>query len=336
MPVATLPTIAGLRPLLAVPGGRVTVEGGPFGIHDTRLPVVRIGTREARLVFATPWELATIVPADIDGGRLPVRVEGAPGAAALFEVGRLVATGLHQVDSPAVDREGTVYLTCSGTRGQQTPVSIYRVRDGGPREVFVTGLTNATSLAIGPDGALYATSRFDGSVSRIDEQGRPEPVASDLGIACGLAFGPDGTMYVGDRSGTVFQLDATGETRTFASLPPSVAAYHLAVGPDGALFVAGPTMAPRDRVYRIDPNGRVEVFASGFGRPQGLAFSPSGTLYVVEALAGVAGLYRVDGHGPPELVLSAPSLIGVAFDPRGGLVVASNETAWRFSETPPL
>lgn len=321
---------------MAVPGGRVTVEGGPFGVHDTHLPVVRIGACEARLVHAAPRELSMLVPAGLDGGRVPVRVEDAPGASVFLEVGRLVAAGIHQVDSPAIDREGNIFLTCSGTRGQQTPVSIYRVRNGGPREVFVTGLTNATSLAIGPDGALYATSRFDGSVSRIDQQGRAETVVSDLGIACGLAFGADGVMFVGDRSGTVFRIEASGETRTFASLPPSMAAYHLAVGPDGSLFVAGPTMAPQDHVYRIDPTGRVEVFASGFGRPQGLAFGPSGVLYVVEALAGVAGLYRVDGHAPPELVVSAPALVGAAFDPRGGLVVASNETAWRFGETPPL
>ena len=321
---------------MAVPGGRVTVEGGPFGVHDTHLPVVRIGTHEARLVFATPRELSTLVPPGLEGARVQVRVEDAPGASVFVEVGRVVATGIHQVDSPAVDPEGTVYLTCSGTRGQQTPVSVYRVRDGGPREVFVTGLTNATALAMGPDGALYVTSRFDGSVSRIDAQGRAETVVSDLGIACGLAFGGDGAMYVGDRSGTVFRVEASGETRTLATLPPSVAAYHLAVGPDEAVFVAGPTMGSRDHVYRIDPAGRVDVFASGFGRPQGLAFGPSGALYVVEALAGVVGLYRVTGHAAPELVLSAPSLVGVAFDPRGGLVVASNETAWRFSETLPL
>jgi sugar lactone lactonase YvrE len=202
--------------------------------------------------------------------------------------------------------------------------------------VFVAGVTNATSLAVGPDGSLYVTSRFDGSVSRLDAEGRVETVASDLGIACGLAFDADGGMFVGDRSGTVFRIEPSGETRTFATLPPSVAAYHLATGPDGALYVAGPTMAPRDHVYRLDPSGRREVFATGFGRPQGLVFGPSGALYVVEALAGVAGLYRVDGRSTPELVLSAPSLVGVAFDPTGGLVVASNETAWRFAGTSAL
>jgi sugar lactone lactonase YvrE len=209
-------------------------------------------------------------------------------------------------------------------------VSIYRVHDSGLREVFVTGLTNATSLAIGPDGLLYVTSRFDGTVSRVHEDATTEVVASDLGIACGLAFGPDGTMYVGDRSGTVFRVDPSGEARPLASLPPSVAAYHLAADRASNVYVTGPTLAPCDHVYRIAPDGTVDIIASGFGRPQGLAVGPRGDLFVVEALAGVAGLYRLRPEGA-ELVVAATELVGVAFDPRGGLVVASDDAAWRFA-----
>ena len=67
---------------------------------------------------------------------------------------------------------------------------------------------------------------------------RVETVASDLGVACGMAFGPDGTLFVGDRSGTVFRVSPTGRVLPFATLPPSVAAYHLAMGPAGRLYVA--------------------------------------------------------------------------------------------------
>jgi sugar lactone lactonase YvrE len=168
-------------------------------------------------------------------------------------------------------------------------------------------------------------------VSRIDADGRAEVVASDLGIACGVAFAPDGTMYVGDRSGTVFRIEPSGETHTFASLPASVAAYHLAADTTGSVYVTGPTLAPRDHIYRIAADGTVGTLTTTFGRPQGLAVGPRGDLYVVEALAGSAGLYRVDEAGEPSLVVAASTLVGVAFDPRGGFVVASNDTAWRFS-----
>jgi sugar lactone lactonase YvrE len=328
-----VPEIVSLRPLLAVPGGRVSIYGGPFAVDFRHPPMVRVGAHDARVVFAAPDQVSFVVPPALDPGQVPIRVNDAPGSAPLLEIGASIATGVHQVDNPAIGADGRVYLTCSGTRGQQTPVSVYRVHESGLREVFVTGLTNATSMAVGPDGYLYVTSRFDGTVSRVHEDGTAEVVASDLGIACGLAFGPDGTLFVGDRSGTVFRVDASGEARTLATLPPSVAAYHLAADGEGTLYVTGPTLASRDQVYRIAQDGTVAVMATGFGRPQGLAVGPRGDLFVVEALAGAAGLYRLRPDGA-ELVVAATSLVGVAFDPRGGVVVASGEAAWRFAAVP--
>jgi sugar lactone lactonase YvrE len=324
-------TITGLDPSLAIAGGRVTLRGDGFGPIGERVPMVRVGTHSADVLFAARDRLAVRVPEDLEG-LLPVRLDDTPGTAVMLDCGTVVARGVHQVDSPAVGVDGTVYLTCSGSRGQQTPVSVYRVGADLVRDVFVTGITNATSLAFGPDGRLYVSSRFDGTVSRIDAEGRAEIIASELGIACGLAFAPDGTMFVGDRTGTVFRVLPSGETTTLATLPPSIAAYHLAVSDDRSLYVTGPTLAPRDYVYRIGPDGDVSVLAPTFGRPQGLAVARDGQLYVVEALAGVSGLYRLDPQGRAELVLSAPGLVGVAFDPRGGLVVATGDTAWKFTK----
>jgi streptogramin lyase len=68
--------------------------------------------------------------------------------------------------------------------------------------------------------------------------GTTEAFAHDLGVACGLAFAPDGMLFVGDRSGTIFRVDPNGHATTFATLPASVAAFHLAIGPDGALYVS--------------------------------------------------------------------------------------------------
>lgn len=332
---AVVPTIVSIAPSLALPGGRVSLEGGPFVVEGPSLPVVRVGSRPALVSFAAPSRVTFWVPADAGEGRIPVLLEEWPGTAALLDIGARIASGIHQVDSPAVDARGHVYLTCSGSRGQETSVSVYRVTESGRREVFVTGITNATSLAIGPDDRLYVSSRFDGTVSRIDVDGHADVIAGDLGVACGLAFGPDGAMFVGDRSGCVFRVEPGGDAKVLASLPPSVAAYHLAAAPNGDLFVTGPTLASRDSVYRIDPEGQVSVFATGFGRPQGVAVGPDGHLYVVEALAGACGVFRIDRDGGGAvLVLAAPSLVGLAFAPTGGLVVASNDSAWRFPDQP--
>jgi len=165
----------------------------------------------------------------------------------------------------------------------------------------------------------------------VSVDGETEPFAHDLGVACGLAFSSDGTLFVGDRSGTIFRVDDSGRAETFASLPPSVAAFHLAFGPDQAVYVTGPTLSSYDELYRIAPDGTITTRYGRFGRPQGLTFDPDGALVVVEALAGLSGLYRISPGGAPELVLSGPGLVGVAFDAAGNIVVASNDTVYRLS-----
>jgi sugar lactone lactonase YvrE len=329
MPPALAPRISSVFPLWAIEGGRVTISGDGFGL-EPQPPEVRLGNLTATLASASRQSLTAIVPAGLDGGHTPVRVSTAPGETAYVEIGAPIATGLHQVDSPAFDPEGNLYVTFSGSRGQEAPVSIYIVHRDGSREPFVSGLANPTSMAVDANGQLFVSSRFDGSVHRIARDGSVTMVATDLGVACGIAFGPTGALFVGDRSGSILRVD-DGRASQFAAIPPSVAAFHLAFGPDGWLYVTAPTLAPRDVVYRVSPEGQVDVFCEGFGRPQGLAFDSEGHLYVVDAVAGDSALYRmrIDRPGIKEIVLSGGGLIGLAFDPRGGMVLASPETVYR-------
>jgi sugar lactone lactonase YvrE len=318
-----------VRPLWAVEGGLVTIDGDGFSL-DPALPQVRIGGLPARLALASERSMTAVVPRGLDGGRTPVRIEDSPGETAFVDVGAPLATGLHLVDNPAYDLDGNLYVTFSGSRGQQSPVSIYVVRRDGSREPFVSGIPNPTSMAFDSDGRLFVSSRFDGSVHRIDPDGTVAPYASDLGVACGIAFGPDGSLYVGDRSGSILRVE-DGRAIVVASIPPSVAAFHLAFGPDGALYVTAPTLSARDRLYRISPDGGVDVLYEGFGRPQGLAFDAQGRLYVVDSLAGSSGVYRMRPEHPAEIeqLLDGGEVIGIAFDPRGGVVLASSDTAYR-------
>jgi sugar lactone lactonase YvrE len=322
------PQIKSVRPEAAIEGGRIRIEGAGFVVDGPRLPEVVVGGERARVVFASSTAISATVPT-LPGGRTAVLVEGIGGSTAYVDIAASFATGLHQVDNPVFDPDGNLYVTYSGTRGQEVPVSIFRVRPNGTRETFSSGIVNPTSMAVDPDGRLYVSSRFEGTVYRVGDDGTLAPFATDLGVACGLAFSPDGTLFVGDRSGTIFKVDRRGHADAFATLPTSVAAFHLALAPDGALHVTAPTLSAYDAVYRIAPDGAVSLRYEGFGRPQGIAFDGSGRLYVVEALAGSSGLYRFTANGLPELVLSGPSLVGVAFDPRGGYVVTSNDTAFR-------
>ncbi len=321
-----------VRPLWAIEGGRVHIEGEGLPV-DPDLPLVRVGGVPARLAKASTTALTLIVPDGLDGGQTPIRIDQLAGETAYIEVGAPFATGVHQVDNPAYDRHGNLYVTFSGSRGQQAPVTIFVVRPDGTREPFVSDVPNPTSLAFDREGQLFVSSRFDGSVHRISADGRSTLHATELGVACGLAFGSDGALFVGDRSGSILRIDDRGRTETFATLPPSVAAFHLAFGPDGALYVTGPTLGPNDGVYRITADGHPALWASGFGRPQGLAFDASGHLYVVDALAGASGVYRLRMGAPAEreLVLSGGALIGLAFDPHGGIAVATSDSVYRLA-----
>src|SRR4029077_1632282 len=185
------------------------------------------------------------------GGSVPIRIDGVSSDTPFVDIAGTFASGLHQVDNPVLDRDGNLYVTYSGTRGQEVPVSIFRVRPNGTRETFSSGIVNATSMAFDPAGRLYVSSRFEGTVYRVDEDGGVESFATDLGVACGLAFGADGTLFVGDRSGTLFKVDGHGKAAPFASIPPSVAAFHLAVAPDGGVYVTAPTLSAYDSVYRV-------------------------------------------------------------------------------------
>ena len=322
-----MPHLTSLEPVRVVEGGRLWLHGDGFPQPESTADLVTIGGLPARLAFASSDRLAVIVPSGLDGGETPVKVTWVPGATLYARAGTMLATGLHQVDNPVFGADGAAYVTYSGSRGQEASVSIFRIpAGGGAREPFVHGLVNPTSMVVGPDGRLYVSSRFEGRVYRVFEDGRYEVIASDLGVACGLAFDVEGSLYVGDRGGTIFRIHPSGRTEKFASVPSSVAAFHLAMSPDGNLYVSAPTLASYDTVRRISPNGAVETLDIPFGRPQGLAFDPEGTLHVVEALAGASGVYAVRPGSPPELIVAGAGLVGLAFGRGGELAVASNES----------
>ena len=110
----------------------------------------------------------------------------------------------------------------------------------------------------------------------------------------------------------------------FATLEPSVSAYHFAFGPHGDLFVTGPTTSSFDSVYKIDPHGTTSTFYRGLGRPQGLAFDVAGNLYVAASLSGKRGIVKITPQAHASLAVSGESLVGLAFAPGRAAVLATN------------
>lgn len=323
---------ASVQPRWAVPGGVVRLEGTDLPLQAGGPPRVHVGGVQARVQSASASRVRLVVPVLDDDGWLPVQVDPGGLVAGELLVARPVATGLHQVDSPAYDGLGRLYVTHSGSRGVKIPIPLYRLHADGAREPLAIDLPNPTSMALGPDGAMFVSSRFEGQVYRLAENDAVEVYASDLGVPTGLAFSRDGVLFVGDRSGSILRVTRGREVDVFATLPASVAAFHLAFGPDDCLYVSAPTLSAHDAIYRITPDRLVDTVYDGFGRPQGLAFAGDGMLYVAEALAGASGIYRLDvsSSAPvPELVVATPVVVGLAMDPVQGLVIASNDTVWK-------
>jgi len=279
-------------------------------------------------LMSRPGRVAFRIPEQATTGLIEVRTPTGVSNAAPMRVARELSAGLHPVTSPAVSRSGMIYATISGQRGKQTPVSVVRISPDGRGTPFVTGILNATGLAFSPEGDLFVTSRAEGNVYRIDGAGESTLYAEGMGVATGAVFDPAGNLFVGDRSGTIFKIDPQRKIFVYATLEPSVSAYHLAVDREGTLYVTGPTLSSNDAIWAIDTHGDARAWFRGLGRPQGLALAKDGNIYVTASLRGRRGLVRVTEDGEATLVLAGANLVGVAFSPLGNTVLATNEAVY--------
>lgn len=335
-----IPRIEGVSPAAAIPGGEMELRGSGFTSRSFARPLVRFGEAEGSIAMAGPQRLVVRVPEGANGGA--VRVLSGSGESQPFpvSVGMQIADNLHPVANPVVDGEGNTYVTFSGPRGQRVPVSLYKVTANFSVKPFVTSLTNPSGLAVDRSGHLFVSCRHDGTIHRVFPDGRVEQWIEGMGVATGLAFDRDHNLYVGDRSGTIFKISPAREIFVFATLEPSVAAYHLAFHPSGELYATGPTTSSFDRVYRISQGGEVTTFFRGLGRPQGIAFDRDGNLYVAASLGGRRGIVRVSQLGRAELVLSGGSVVGMALLPAGRAFVATSNALfsldWEVRGTPLL
>jgi sugar lactone lactonase YvrE len=266
--------------------------------------------------------------AELGTSDIRVSKNGSTSTPVHYEVGRRLAMNLHPVANPAIDTDGNIYVTYSNRRGQKTPVSIYKVTPKGAVTPFATDIMNATGLAFGMNGDLFVSSRFEGSIYTVDHGGNVRIFTEGMGIATGIAFDRSGNLYVGDRSGTIFKIGPDKETFVFATLEPSIAAYHLAFGLDDHLYVSGPTTSSFDCVYRISPSGEVGRFFTGLGRPQGIAVDIQGAIYIVASYRGRRGIYRFRG-GEPEAIVAGTGLIGLAFDYEDNMLVVDSGSLYR-------
>jgi sugar lactone lactonase YvrE len=327
---ASAPHLDRVTPIAAMPGGNIDVHGShlePLGHH---IPRATIGDIPAPVILSRPTHATIRVPEGAISGDLVLHRSATGSNPLNLRIAVPMAENLHPVANPAVDADGNVYATVSGTRGQAVPVSIFQIQRDFQVRPFVRDLLNATALAFGPDGFLYVSSRAEGTVYRVSPEGAVSSYAEGMGIATGIAFDREGNLFVGDRSGTIFKIGrasdgSNGEIFVYATLEPSIAAYHLAFNDAGTLFVTGPTTSSNQAIHAIDRDGNATVFYQGLGRAQGMAFDVNGNLYVAASLRGQRGIIRIDPHREATLVISGNNIVGLAFLEEDCAVLATRD-----------
>ncbi len=286
---------------------------------------MRFGELEGTVVVSADDLVIARVPQGASTGPVVVSTNGHSSNAQQLNVAVTIAENLHPVANPALDAEGNIYVTFSGSRGQKVPVSIFKIDTSYNVKPFLTGMMNPTAIAFDRAGEMYVSSRFDGTVYRVAANGTMSTYAEGMGVATGMALDKAGNLYVGDRSGTIFKIARDRQIFVFATLEPSVSAYHLALGPAGDLYVTGPTTSSYDSVYKISAQGDVAVFYRGLGRPQGLAFDRAENLYVAASLAGKRGIVPITPEGTASMGGAGSGLVGLAFAPgKTAILVTTN------------
>ena len=321
------PQIAQVTPEAAITGGEFQISGKGFARAER--PRVTIGDVTAPIIIGSDSFVIVRVPEGASAGELIIESGPQASQAWTCDIGVGIAENLHPVSSPAVDRFGNIYSTFSGSRGQKVPVAIYKIDLNFNMKPFISDMMNATGLVFDREGMLYVSSRFEGVIYQITANGNLSLYVEGMGVATGLAFDEEENLYVGDRSGTIFKISPDRQIFVFATLEPSISAYHLAYGPDRYLYVTGPTTSSFDSVYRISHTGEVETFYRGLGRPQGMDFDEHGNLYVAASLAGRKGVVRIGEDRKPELFVSGPSIVGLAFTPSKAMIVSTTSALYR-------
>ncbi len=203
------------------------------------------------------------------------------------------SSGLSGPIGLAFDGSGSLYVANADNS------TIEEFNSGGTGSVFATaasGVNNPAGLAFDASGNLYVANQGNYTVEEFGPGGTGSVFAtttSGISNPYGLAvYG--GNLYVANHGdNTVEKFNASGIGSTFASFSTNgVGAYlveptGLAFDSSGNLYVATP--ADGGDILKIDPEGDMSVFASGFGAAQFLAIDvPEPSSFLLAALGVVS------------------------------------------------
>jgi glucose/arabinose dehydrogenase len=183
----------------------------------------------------------------------------------------------------------------TGRSAKELPVDKLKVPAGFKVEVWVDGVPEARSLALGDKGTVFVSNRNAKNVYAVVDSGGKREVKTllrGLDAPNGIVFNK-GTLYVAERGritrydGIENQLDNPGEGKVVVdNLDPNRQPGHfwkfMAMGPDGKLYfnigAPGNIVMPtymQASIMRVDPaSGVLETVALGVRNSVGFDWNP--------------------------------------------------------------
>jgi hypothetical protein len=213
----------------------------------------------------------------------------------------VVASNIAYPTDLAFASDGRLLVTSSTGPGS----NIVQVAPDGSTSVFASGFSYPTSI-IAVGNQLYVTPGGDGTLVRVDLSGNVYPFLSGFSAPngpYGVSYDGSTTLYFVDHgTGRIFKTDLAGNVTLLGTLTP-FGVSETAVAPDGTVFVNDLLAAT---VYRIDSQGNITPFATGFSGKSIPLFAGPGPMVVDH----IGNLFVGDGNSvwkftpPPGVALN--------------------------------
>jgi len=190
--------------------------------------------------------------------------------------------------------------------------------------VFSTpGVDNALGggIAAGPDGRMWITDLFGGTVDAITTNGAVTQFAAPGG-AQGIAAGPRSQgrvlWFTRQNPPSLNRITTAGTITTFPLPAPAGRPVSVVAGPDGAMWFTTWNSAT---IGRISAHGHITQFPLAGGQtPESLTVGPDGNLWFVDFFANKIG--RITPRGAITLFSGATGGLRSIAAWRGALYVA--------------
>src|SRR5438477_6814615 len=156
--------ITRIEPSAAIEGGKIWIYGNGFNPEEYAELQLKFGEVPGRIFMISNSRMLALVPDDAQPNGVTIEVKNRSAHTNRLILGRKLASNLHPVDNPVYDREGNLYVTFSGKRGEVVPVSVFKISKDGAIAPHLSNIANATSMAFDSAGDLFISSRFEGIV----------------------------------------------------------------------------------------------------------------------------------------------------------------------------